>query len=129
MAKVVVGGVFIYIDGREFGETRGGNARRKASELPVPVGLLPLRRWVSFRFVLRSRRSPPPPRWTAELKLRCDVFLETGPIAECEGGNIILSGRIPYVRMAKATDAATQGGAAGCMGFFRNSTIFIARIR
>lgn len=41
MAKVVVGGVFIYIDGREFGETRGGNARRKASELPVPVGLLP----------------------------------------------------------------------------------------
>lgn len=62
MAKVVGAGLSLYIDGREFWETRGGNARRGARraserELPVPVGLLllPLRRRDGFRFVLGSR--------------------------------------------------------------------------
>jgi hypothetical protein len=72
----VVGGVFIYIDGREFGETRGGNARRKASELPVPVGLLPLRGWVSFRPALTPVPAAAAVDSRAEASLRC--FLGDG---------------------------------------------------
>ena len=86
MAEVVGSGLL----GDAWWECAG---RRKASELPV--GLLPLPRWVSFRPglapVMRVFKAPPPARWTAELKLRCDVFLETGPIAECDGGNIFRS--------------------------------------
>jgi len=85
MAEVVGSGLL----GDAWWECAG---RRKASELPV--GLLPLPRWVSFRPGLaRVFKAPPPARWTADLKLRCDVFLETGPIAECDGdgGNLFRS--------------------------------------
>lgn len=94
MAKVVGAGL-IYRRPRILGDAWWEcAARRKASER-ARGRVASLAEMVSFRpglaRVVRVFKAPPPPRWTAEPKLRCDVFLETGPIAEYDGGNIFRS--------------------------------------